>query len=120
MDHLLWNSGDMNSSASACCRLSARATACRVSARHGRPEHRVHDEPGIDAAGDALGVVVGDVQPPAHAVDPGRLVIGIALGRRRAPQRLAEHGLAAGEAGRVRLGDPGSAHHRDRPTRSGA
>ena len=30
--HLLWNSADMNSSASACCRLSARPTACFTSA----------------------------------------------------------------------------------------
>ena len=56
---------------------------------------------GIDAAGDALGEVVGDVQAPAHAVDPGRLVVGIALGRWRAPQGLAESRLPAGEAGGV-------------------
>ena len=29
--HLLWNSADMNSSTSACCRLSARPTACFTS-----------------------------------------------------------------------------------------
>src|SRR5205085_9599553 len=35
--HLLWNSGDISSSASACCRVSARSMAWRVSADAASP-----------------------------------------------------------------------------------
>ena len=93
----------MNSSASACCRLSARATACLTSPDTVDPSTVSMTYEGIDAIRHALGEVVGHVQPPSHAVDPGRLVVGIALGRRRAPQGLAEDCLSAGEAGGVDL-----------------
>src|SRR6185436_20336536 len=54
----------------------------------------------VDAAADALGVDARDVETPAYAVDPGCLVIGIAARRWRAPERLAQGGLAAREPGR--------------------
>ena len=41
---------------------------------------------------------VGDIEPARHAVDPGRFGVGIAVRRRRPPQRFAERRLRAQHA----------------------
>ena len=98
--------------------------ACRARdgvARLGRGEGT---EAGIDqrqrihGGGDPRGKLIGDVEPAWHAVDPGRFRIGIAVRRRRPPQRLAEQALGAQHPadGIVRL-HAGQAKHRDQPSR---
>ena len=85
--HLLWNSGAISSNVSACWRLSARATACACRARRAGRARLAIDGIRLDRSGDALGDAVGDVEPLRQAVDPGRLLVGKAFRRRRAPQR---------------------------------
>src|SRR5439155_17086862 len=52
---------------------------------------------------------------PADAVDPACLVVRITLGRRRAPQRLAEQLLARGETRGIDDGDTCRAYHAGYP-----
>ena len=104
----------MNNSASACCRLSARPTACFTSADDRDPKTFSMIACG-SVAGHALGEIVGDIEPPPHAVDPGGFVVRKTLGRRRTPQRFAEQLLSAGEPRRVDLREPGRSHHANAP-----
>jgi hypothetical protein len=64
---------------------------------------------------DAFGEIVGDVEPPANAVDPACLVLRITLGRRWPPQPFTEQLLATGEADGIDDRDAGRAHHADAP-----
>ena len=88
--HLRWNSGAISSSASACGLLSARATVlARLRRRRAARARRRTPRIGR-AAGHAVRKLIGDVEPLRQAVEPGGVVVGKALRRRRPPQRLAE------------------------------
>ena len=100
--HLRWNSGDISSSASACGRLSARAMVCARLGRGQRAERRRRPAPADRAVADALGELVGDVEPLRQPVEPGRFVVGEALRRRRPPQRLAQQRCAPAACARYR------------------
>ena len=90
-DHLRWNSGAISSSVSACGWLSARAIALARLGRGERAERRLGDRLRDRAARPTrCAKCIGDVEPLRQAVEPGRIVVGKALGRRRPPQRLAE------------------------------
>ena len=95
--HLRKNSGAMTRSAKACVRLLG---ACDRLARVGRGERTepVVEERERISARHAAGEFVGDVDAVRHAVDPGRFGVGIAVRRRRPPQRLAERRLRIHDA----------------------
>ena len=95
--HLRKNSGAMTRSASAWLRLSARATVWRVSAEASGPSPLSSSASG-SAPRHAAGKFVGDIDAVRHAVDPGRFGVGLAVRRRRPPQRLAERGLRIHDA----------------------
>ena len=81
-----------------------------------RSEHGLDDILRIDPACHALGEIVGDVEPPPHAVDPGRFVVRIAFGRRGAPQAPRRAGVCpAGEPRGIGVRDAGGPHHADDP-----
>ncbi len=95
--HLLWNSGDINSSASACWRDSARSMVCRVSGERRRRRPASSRSRGIDAVGEARGHLRGNIEPQLHAFGrrPGGVGVGKTVRAGRRPQRLAQQIEAA-------------------------
>ena len=103
-----WNSGAISAMVIACWRLSARATARRVSVR--RSARAVLDHLlRIDGRLRARRNDAGEIEPLREPVDPGGLVVK-AFGLRRAPQRLAQRGAPAGPARRPGMSGCGAAH----------
>src|SRR5215471_5249038 len=75
-----------------------------------RSKRAVDDLARVDPLGNALGKIVGDVEPLADAVDPICFVVGKTLRCRRPPQRLAEQRLTANEALGI-AAQAGGTHH---------
>ena len=94
--------GAISTSVSACWRLSARATVCRVSGEASGAERGLEQRLGLGGRRRRARRAVGDVEALRQAVDPGGLLVGIAVRRRRTPQRLAEQACAS--SGRRGLG----------------
>src|SRR5215212_11701928 len=79
-----------------------------------RAERGFEHHLGIDTILHPLRIEVGDVEALGEPIDPGCLVIGEALRRRRPPQRLAELSLRANHTDRI-APHAGRAPHRHDP-----
>ena len=58
--------------------------------RGDRANRRLGDGLRVELLGNSLGKSVGDVEPLRQTIQPGGIVVGKALRRRRPPQRLAQ------------------------------
>src|SRR5260370_37051675 len=76
-----------------------------------RSERVLDDILRINPADHAFRKIVGDVEPPPDAVDPGSLVVRKALWRRRTPQRFTEQPLSIREPLSVRFRHPACPPH---------